>query len=611
MIISRFPPGQPVAERAIPTPIFNTEPKIRNYFLRKWSHDASITDFDIRNFIDWDYYIDRFSTTIRKIITIPAGIQNIDNPIDRVKEPDWLRRLMERNRSSANQSKISGFFRIAQIPAGVKYSKETEKPRESASNPAVEDENPREIETSMETVETVETEKRRNSVKRNADFPAWLAQRKRQWREFRGSFTGSTVSSSSIEASRGYYQILEIEASANGNDAFFWVLNPAGKLQKLQVQVNHVLYIHSATSLEDPRLKPVQMTLPVEPEHFRGYLYELEVKGKELKRTLDSFHRISLSNSILGIYQSQIPIEFWAFLRVGCVSKLSLPNTSITAGILKHAVNLGRDPLELSRFSACSVEDAPYLTCPSANQMIHRKETARFSRIFLYINQLDKNRGIWAVFRILETNQENPSDFRNSKLDVLFIEQNSAGNQMIDRVPFKSMLSREFHSDSPRENSVSSQIETTFEGCITAVNRYLEQVASSSHPVLLIHTHSPFSRGELRNWIRILNEFPMVSETSSYQESHVTELTWRREVAGKAIQSFVESFTNFSDRIRCARYAGIPAGNVANDMSMQINDVMFARYLIANKCVLWCTPRETPDFGGNPIHGLGGDSSKR
>ena len=88
MIISRFPPGQPVTERAIPTPIFNTEPKVRNYFLRKWSKDSSITDFDIRNFIDWDYYIDRFSTTVRKIVTIPAGIQNIDNTVSRVKEHD-------------------------------------------------------------------------------------------------------------------------------------------------------------------------------------------------------------------------------------------------------------------------------------------------------------------------------------------------------------------------------------------------------------------------------------------------------------------------------------------------------------------------------------------
>ena len=113
MVISRFPPGLPVTERAIPTAIFNTDPKIRDYFLRKWSRDSSITDFDIRNFIDWDYYIDRFSTTIRKIITIPAGLQGIDNPVTRVKDPDWLRKVVRAQRALDGQRRISDLFKAA------------------------------------------------------------------------------------------------------------------------------------------------------------------------------------------------------------------------------------------------------------------------------------------------------------------------------------------------------------------------------------------------------------------------------------------------------------------------------------------------------------------
>lgn len=113
MIISRFPPGLPVTDRAIPTPIFNTDSKIRDYFLRKWSRDNSITDFDMRFFIDWDYYIDRFSTAIRKIITIPAGLQGIANPVDRVKEPDWLRRFMKVSRSLDGQKRISDLFHVS------------------------------------------------------------------------------------------------------------------------------------------------------------------------------------------------------------------------------------------------------------------------------------------------------------------------------------------------------------------------------------------------------------------------------------------------------------------------------------------------------------------
>jgi DNA polymerase elongation subunit (family B) len=30
---------------------------------------------------DWDYYIERLSSCIQKLITIPAALQKIDNPV--------------------------------------------------------------------------------------------------------------------------------------------------------------------------------------------------------------------------------------------------------------------------------------------------------------------------------------------------------------------------------------------------------------------------------------------------------------------------------------------------------------------------------------------------
>ena len=47
-------------------------------------------DFDIRNVLDWDYYLERLNNTIRKIITIPAALQKVPNPVPRVPHPDWL-----------------------------------------------------------------------------------------------------------------------------------------------------------------------------------------------------------------------------------------------------------------------------------------------------------------------------------------------------------------------------------------------------------------------------------------------------------------------------------------------------------------------------------------
>ena len=54
---------------------YEAEPSVRQHYLRRWLKDTSITDFDIRTVLDWDYYIERLSGTIQKIITIPAALQ--------------------------------------------------------------------------------------------------------------------------------------------------------------------------------------------------------------------------------------------------------------------------------------------------------------------------------------------------------------------------------------------------------------------------------------------------------------------------------------------------------------------------------------------------------
>lgn len=76
-IISRKPEGSPVTERAIPLAIFQTEDSVKKYYLRRWLKDASMSSFDIRDILDWQYYIDRLNSCIQKIITIPAALQGV------------------------------------------------------------------------------------------------------------------------------------------------------------------------------------------------------------------------------------------------------------------------------------------------------------------------------------------------------------------------------------------------------------------------------------------------------------------------------------------------------------------------------------------------------
>jgi len=74
-LISKKPVEAKVADRAIPTAIFECKDEgIMKKFIRRWTKDPAMTDFDLRTLIDWDYYKERLGGTIQKIVTIPAAL---------------------------------------------------------------------------------------------------------------------------------------------------------------------------------------------------------------------------------------------------------------------------------------------------------------------------------------------------------------------------------------------------------------------------------------------------------------------------------------------------------------------------------------------------------
>ena len=60
--------------------------------------------------LDWEYYTGRLGSAIQKIITIPAALQGVSNPVPRISHPDWLhKRLLEKN-DKFQQKRITDMF---------------------------------------------------------------------------------------------------------------------------------------------------------------------------------------------------------------------------------------------------------------------------------------------------------------------------------------------------------------------------------------------------------------------------------------------------------------------------------------------------------------------
>ena len=68
---------------------------------------------DVRDIVDWDYYRERLGSAIQKIITIPAAMQRVDNPVPRVRHPDWLHRKVAEKEDTHKQTKLDTLFAAA------------------------------------------------------------------------------------------------------------------------------------------------------------------------------------------------------------------------------------------------------------------------------------------------------------------------------------------------------------------------------------------------------------------------------------------------------------------------------------------------------------------
>ncbi|VEL18072.1 unnamed protein product [Protopolystoma xenopodis] len=153
-VISKQPEGAPITDRAIPLAIFQptlfprsisallhqspfsiivnplliqttnlmhlldfasthafyaqAETAVRRHFLRKWLRDPSVSsELGFRDILDWAYYIERLNSTIQKIITIPAALQQVPNPVPRVSHPDWLLRRLAEKTDTRRQTRLT------------------------------------------------------------------------------------------------------------------------------------------------------------------------------------------------------------------------------------------------------------------------------------------------------------------------------------------------------------------------------------------------------------------------------------------------------------------------------------------------------------------------
>ncbi|KAG2065285.1 hypothetical protein BDR04DRAFT_1175559 [Suillus decipiens] len=109
-IISAKPSRAPVTEQTVSVAIFSAEESVKCTYLHKWLKDLSLCNFNLRSILDWEYYMECLGSVIQKLITIPAAMQKVSNPVPHICHPDWLHHCVAGTVDKFKQNKVIDFF---------------------------------------------------------------------------------------------------------------------------------------------------------------------------------------------------------------------------------------------------------------------------------------------------------------------------------------------------------------------------------------------------------------------------------------------------------------------------------------------------------------------
>lgn len=434
-IIAEQPYGAPVTERAIPTTIWQAEPEVKKHFLRKWLKSPGLDEegFDIRNILDWNYYLERLGKTIQKIITIPAALQKVDNPVPRVPHPDWLYNKVQELNDRYQQRSITSMF-TAKRKQLTAITEEQGKQiidiedfagpsNTSQKRPIVSSIRKRRQETQViEEIELVEPQEERFELSKE-NFSKWLLQKKSHWRQHRKHRRMVTASSgrdrqssktdplprkpmgmegfmkeAALNLTQREWQIIEIREmstvdAGNSDDKqssgefVAWIMVGRDSLRKVQISVPRIIYvstvkpIHSTSPSID--IRKVDKHLP--HSKTAKYLYEVSM-SEYVFRNHDWVASLQQplgtagdSNLIDQIYEAGTPLLMRALTQLGCISRL---NPSASKKQKSHRLS------DLKRVERPT--EGPYLN-----------STLSYRRVFLYVRINPKTKiGIVALFSI-------------------------------------------------------------------------------------------------------------------------------------------------------------------------------------------------------------------
>ncbi|XP_037072699.1 DNA polymerase epsilon catalytic subunit A-like [Pollicipes pollicipes] len=620
-IISKKPEGAPVTERAVPLAIFQAEPSVKRHYLRRWLKDSSLKDFDIRQILDWSYYIERLGGTIQKIITIPAALQGVPNPVPRVQHPDWLHKRMVEKNDTLKQRKISDMFQAGAKPAAPPppAADRTEADgacgdiEDLASPAGPSGRRPMVTKRKRPTSGAEEAAVLNKGWREALGSPpplgedkdamlAWLAFHKRKWRHQRlqraerqkrartagaelplvtsgggGGPRADTLGGFLRRAQRTVldtpWQVIQVVPTNKSGTFRLWCL-VGGDLHLIKLVVPRIFYVNQRSakpSSEGDLWRRCVKTLP--RSHQAYHMYEYAVP-EELYRQHSSELMANLSApDIEGIYETQTPALFRIMSQLGCV-------VQVDPRFHRQLSASETDTFELNQLMFKPVNQYRYLE-PGSCRHLFLYQYRSGPRAMLGLFLVPAGRALVVVVNTERSNQM-------PNLRTLYAAERDgklARGAAADALP-------------PEELSFQIQLETSEHAACRRLTRALQAYKDEKRGPTVIAVQSQLEFGSLYAQLPILGDFPLVPVHVCDSDQLFQSLEWQRAGARAMLRHFLNSPLILETTAEQCRYFHVPVGNLPADATLFGEDLFYSRHLRKHNHVLWASPTERPDLGG-------------
>lgn len=608
-IISARPRNLPVTERAIPVTIFSSDDHIKRHFLRRWLRDDP-GDMDPRSIIDWDYYIDRLGSVVQKLITIPAALQRIPNPVPRVAHPDWLQRRIFIKDDKLKQKKLPFAYDkqpLSNVPTNIldhrlpppgdiedMIANSVLKSKESLPNKTGVKRKSAGVPPSSALDPYATLPSTMPSI--TEDYEGWVKYQKQKWkiqkqaRIRRRQLFGErpTVASDTIgqffrnQAELLYidtWQVLQLRETSIPGEVRAYVLIDQ-KIHPLTIRVQRQLFVNLKghqlpdVEIEGCHVEKVNHTLP--NGHPSVHLFKIVMPETTYLKEADKMALILNHPSVEGIYENKMPLSVRAILKLGSLCTFDKSQRGVLGEGLEHG-------FDLSALLHAPTK-TPYLTeSPLGYIFVYHVATSE-KQIFALFSTAKEEAYVIVLNRTRDP--ENLPNVDKIYLDMLSRKMQQGGNEQW----------RQLFNYQEKIHFKITRV-TTKRKAHLEVHDMLKKFRNESTQPMVLALKSP-QRTQLCHDIPIFNDYPIITLRSDPSDNELPPLGWQGFVAKQLVTQYLALGAWIYHLIALSRYGNVPLCNLEKDDPRYLIDIAYARHLQKNKVVLWWSGEPLPDHAG-------------